>query len=131
MSKKRCPTYSNMLWYVAGVLNDESLKQSITAHLTKCASCVETHKVIQGWAEEDRIVYEKVMQAPWSEIPGMFKTMETNQEGHQYAPIVERCIQEVKTGTPNKQTALELLTRIAKDGPFLPRNVAEKFLSTL
>lgn len=128
MEKEKCPTYSNLLWYVAGVLKDESMKQSITAHLTECPLCINTHQAMLKWTEEDRQVYEKVMQVPWSEILEIFKTMGTNQEGQQYAPIVERCIQEVKTGTQNNQAALELLLRIAKDGPFLPKRQAEQFL---
>ena len=131
MNENQCPTHSNLLWYVAGVLKDESLKQWITDHLTKCPLCTNTYKAMQKWAEEDRVVYEKVLQAPWSLIAEIFKTMETNQEGHQYAPIVERCIQEVKTNTSNKQTAIELLVKIAKEGPFIPQRHAEEFLNSL
>jgi hypothetical protein len=127
MSEKQCPTHSNLLWYVAGVLKDESLKQSITDHLNKCPHCTNTHKAMLAWAEEDRKVYEEVMQAPWSEIPTMLDSADTSLKPY-HAPIVERCIQEIRTGTPNNKDALDLLLRIAKTGPLIPRKQAEQFL---
>jgi len=127
MNENQCPTHSDLLWYVAGVLKDESLKQWITDHLTKCPRCVNTHKAMQGWAEEDRKVYEEVMQAPWPEVPAMLDSADTSLKPY-HAPIVERCIQEIMTETTNREAAFDLLTRIAKTGPFLPQRRAEKFL---